>query len=137
MALFPLRGFVDLWLCRFGVGGVCKSSVKTRDSLIAERLDTVSICSHKSSVHMSSILEEQTRLSPSVPSVEDSRGLRLDLNSPANLDIFPAQPCTRRRHNGLCLPIGHLSSCTGCSSCCKFCRIETCHWADTATRLAA
>jgi hypothetical protein len=137
MALFPLRGFVDLWLCRFAVGGVCKSSVKTRDSLIAERLDTVTICSHKSSVHMSSILEEQIRLLPSVPSVEDNRGPRLDLNSPANLDRFPAQPCTRRRHNGLCLPIGHLSSRTGCSSCCRFYCIETRHWADTATRLAA
>lgn len=115
--LFPLRGLVDLWLCRFGVGGVCKSSVKTRDSLIIERLDTFSICSHKSSVHMPSILEEQIRLLPSVPSVEDNRGMRLDLNSPANLDRFPAQPCTRRRHYGLCLPIGHLPSRTGCSSC--------------------
>jgi hypothetical protein len=98
--LSPLRGFEDLWLCRFGVGGVCKFSVKTRDSLIAERLDTVRICSHKSSVHMSFILEEQTRLLLSVPSVEDSRGRRLDLNSPANLDSFPAQ-C-----NGVGMPLG-------------------------------
>jgi len=135
--LFPLRRPVDLWLCGFGVGGVCKSSVKTRDSLIAERLDTVSICSHRYSVHGSSILGEQIRLLPSVPTVEDNRGLRLNLNSPANLDKFPAQPCTGRRHNGLCLPIGYLSSRTGCSSCCRFYCIETRHWADTAIRLAA
>jgi hypothetical protein len=127
-------GFVALWLCRFGVGGACQFSAKTRDSMTTERLSTVRVYNHNSSVHMSSILDEQARLLPSVPLVEDIRGLRLDLTSPANLDSFSAQPCTYRRHEGLCLPVGRLSSRTRCSSCCNLYRIETCRRADAATR---
>jgi hypothetical protein len=135
MPLFPLRGLVDLWLCRFEVDGWPVQCQDTRQpDYIAERLDTVRICNDDSSVHTSFISDEQTSLLPSLPRVKDSRGLRLDLRSLANLDSFSAQPCTCRRHERLCLPAGRLSSQTGCSSCCNSYRMETYRWADAATR---
>jgi hypothetical protein len=64
MPLFPLSAFVDLWLCRFGVGGACQSDLKgtpTTDSLIAARSDSFRVYNHNYSVHTYSIIDVQTR----------------------------------------------------------------------------
>jgi hypothetical protein len=101
--LFPLSGFVDLWLYRFGVGGACHPGVKgtpTTDSLIAARLDSFRVYNHNYNLHTYFILDVQTWSLQSVSCVEDHRGLQLVSTVLSSLDSFPAQPCTCRRHNG-------------------------------------
>jgi hypothetical protein len=59
------------------------------------------------------ISNEDTPLLRSVPRVEDSRGLRLVLIKRMNLERFPAQRCTCRRHEGRSLSVGRIFSHTG------------------------